>query len=123
MPSQPTAIDIRLTNISTCLNAALSTLEAVYTGLKTPFLGHILNTMRSLLNSVMVNSTDYSLNVHHIFQTIKKNKGDCTQILEQIYEVLCGIICLHINSDTGGELPPKLLDDLGNFSEYLVMLF
>jgi hypothetical protein len=63
------------------------------------------------------------LECSHPFQTIKKNKGDCTQILEQIYEVIAGIICLHINSDTGGELPPKLLDNLGNFAEYLVLLF
>jgi hypothetical protein len=50
-------------------------------------------------------------------QKIKKNKDVCTEMLEQIHKLLYAIIHLHITSNTGGELTPKVLDNLGQFAE------
>ncbi|KAJ7480754.1 hypothetical protein FB451DRAFT_1446776 [Mycena latifolia] len=52
-------------------------------------------------------------------ETVKKNRDDCTQILEQIHVLLYGIIRLHITSDPSGELPPNMLYELGKFTETL----
>jgi hypothetical protein len=54
MPSQPTVTQIRLDNIIICLNAAVTTVEVVSNGLKTPFLGPIVITMWSILAVVKV---------------------------------------------------------------------
>jgi hypothetical protein len=54
MPTQSSIAQIRLDNIQTCLNAAVTTVEVVLKGLKTPFLEPIVNTMRSLLGAVQV---------------------------------------------------------------------
>ncbi|KAJ7444457.1 P-loop containing nucleoside triphosphate hydrolase protein [Mycena latifolia] len=104
MPSQPTVAQIRFDNIGKCLEATMATLEVVADGLKTPFLIPIANTMRSLLTAI---------------QTVKTNRDNCTQMLEQIHEILSGIIYLHIASNTGGELSPSMLYDLGKFTETL----
>ncbi|KAJ7458953.1 P-loop containing nucleoside triphosphate hydrolase protein [Mycena latifolia] len=40
-------------------------------------------------------------------------------MLEQVHELLYGIIHLHVASNTGGELPPNMLYDLGKFAETL----
>jgi hypothetical protein len=37
--------------------------------------------------------------------------------MEQIHELLNAIIVVHINSDTGGELPPMMLRHIGKFAE------
>jgi hypothetical protein len=37
--------------------------------------------------------------------------------MEQIHELLNAIIVVHINSDTGGELPPVMLRHIGKFTE------
>jgi hypothetical protein len=51
-------------------------------------------------------------------QTVKGNKNDCVQLMEQTDELLNAIIHFHIQSDTGGELPPHVLNHIGNFTEY-----
>ncbi|KAJ7463282.1 P-loop containing nucleoside triphosphate hydrolase protein, partial [Mycena latifolia] len=104
MPPRPTVAQIRLNNIVTCLDAAVATLEVVSDSLMAPFLGPISTTARSLLIAV---------------QTIKKNKDDCMKMLEQLQELLYGIIYLHIHSDTSGKLSPSMLHDLGKFTETL----
>jgi hypothetical protein len=38
--------------------------------------------------------------------------------MEQTYELLNAIIILHINSETDGELPPRVLKYIGKFTEY-----
>jgi hypothetical protein len=38
--------------------------------------------------------------------------------MEQIYELLSGIIVLHTKSDTSGELSPNMLYHVGKFAEY-----
>ncbi|KAJ7444338.1 hypothetical protein FB451DRAFT_1189666 [Mycena latifolia] len=73
MPTQPTLTQIRFNNIVTCLDAAVATLEAMARSLETPFLEAISTTIRSLLITV---------------ETINQNRKDCTQMLEQIHQLL-----------------------------------
>jgi hypothetical protein len=56
MPTEPTITQIRFNNLLSCLDAAITTLEVVSDGWKTPFLEPAINTMRSLLTSVEVSS-------------------------------------------------------------------
>ncbi|KAJ6552311.1 hypothetical protein DFH09DRAFT_1086088 [Mycena vulgaris] len=104
MPHQPTAAQVRFTNILTALRGSVATFEVVSGNLNTSFLEPISKTMQSLLTAV---------------QTIKRNKDDCTQLLEQIHELLYTIIGLHVHSDTGPELSPNMLDSLGKFTQTL----
>jgi hypothetical protein len=48
---------------------------------------------------------------------IKQNKDECTQLLEQTYELLNAILMVHIKSETGPELPPSVLSHIGKFTE------
>ncbi|KAJ7455166.1 hypothetical protein FB451DRAFT_1143972 [Mycena latifolia] len=104
MPLPSTAAQIRLNNIVTSLTAAVTTLDVVTESLKAAFLQPISNTMHSLLTAV---------------QTVKRNQDDCAQMLEQVHELLYAIIWVHVKSDTGGELSPSMLDNLGKFTETL----
>ncbi|KAJ6566293.1 hypothetical protein B0H19DRAFT_708585 [Mycena capillaripes] len=52
-------------------------------------------------------------------ETVRHNKSECIQLIEQIYVVLYGIIELHIKSDTGGEMPAGTLSHIGTFTETL----
>ncbi|KAJ7810481.1 hypothetical protein B0H13DRAFT_1927327 [Mycena leptocephala] len=52
-------------------------------------------------------------------QTVKENKNECSQLMEQIYELLNAILIVHIKSDTGGELPPSVLTHIAKFTETL----
>jgi hypothetical protein len=40
--------------------------------------------------------------------------------MEQTHELLNAIIILHIKSDTGGVLPPSVLNQIGKFTEYFI---
>ncbi|KAJ7476749.1 hypothetical protein FB451DRAFT_1396978 [Mycena latifolia] len=106
MPLHPEAAHIRFKNIFTSLSGAVTTLEMVSESLKAPFLEPMSNIMGALLAAV---------------QTVKRNQDDCTEMLEKIHELLYGIIRVHINSDTGGELPPTMLKHLGKFTEQVFM--
>ena len=118
MPVHFTIAQIRLDNIKTGLNAAVTTVDVISRGLKTPFLESIVNTMWSLLSAVEVifspSGTPELTNPH---KKIKKNKVLCTEMLEQIHKLLYAIIQVHMTSDTGGELTPKMLKNLGQFAE------
>jgi predicted DNA-binding protein (UPF0278 family) len=37
--------------------------------------------------------------------------------MEKVNELLSAIIVLHIRSDTGGQLPPSVLNQIGKFTE------
>ncbi|KAJ6592165.1 hypothetical protein DFH09DRAFT_166735 [Mycena vulgaris] len=104
MPSQPIATEIRLNNILKCFTIVVDSLEVLATTFKTPFLEPISRTAKSLLTAV---------------QTVKQNKGDCTQLLEQTYGLLCAIVSLHMKSETGLDLTPSMLYDLGKFTDTL----
>jgi hypothetical protein len=114
----PSKSQIRLENIITCLNNAVATVELVWKNLKTPFLEPIVNTVGSLLiiAQVIIRHPN-SMVVTEYFQMIKKNKEECVGMLEQIHLLLYAIIEVHITSNTGGELTPKMLDNLGQFAE------
>ncbi|KAJ7874608.1 hypothetical protein B0H13DRAFT_2551489 [Mycena leptocephala] len=101
---QPSVTQIRLNNITTCLTITSDTLHVLASSLKGPFLEAISNTTQSLLEHI---------------KTVKKNKNDCTELLEQTYQLLNAIMMVHIKSDTGGELPPSVLNHIGKFTETL----
>ncbi|KAJ6477080.1 hypothetical protein DFH09DRAFT_1293073 [Mycena vulgaris] len=52
-------------------------------------------------------------------QTVKQNKNDCTQLLEQTYGLLCAIVSLHMKAEAGSDLTPSMLNDLGKFTDTL----
>ncbi|KAJ7453148.1 hypothetical protein FB451DRAFT_1520290 [Mycena latifolia] len=103
MPLQPTAHQDRFRNIVTSLAAAVDTLEILSQGLKSPFLGAISNSARSLLT---------------IVQRVRKNKDDCTQLMEQTHLLIYAIVSVHAKSDMA-ELSPNMLNHLGKFTETL----
>ncbi|KAJ6779249.1 hypothetical protein DFH09DRAFT_1404950 [Mycena vulgaris] len=104
MPPQPIATEIRLNNILKCFTIAVDTLEVLANSFKTPFLEPISKTAKSLLIAL---------------QTVKQNKSDCTQLLEQTYGLLYAIVSLHMKPETGPDLSPSILNRLGKFTDTL----
>lgn len=54
-----------------------------------------------------------------VFQNAKKNKDECIQLMELVYQVLLAIANLHIKSETPGSLPASTMDHLRKFTEYM----
>ncbi|KAJ7818193.1 P-loop containing nucleoside triphosphate hydrolase protein, partial [Mycena olivaceomarginata] len=104
MPSQPTASQVRLNNITTCLMMTINALQLLATNFDTPFLQAISNTTQSLLDHI---------------QAVKQNKDSCVQLMEQTYTLINAIIVVHGNSATSGVLPPTILENIGKFTETL----
>ncbi|KAJ7482425.1 hypothetical protein FB451DRAFT_1441677 [Mycena latifolia] len=104
MSPQPTVTDIRLNNTITCLAPVITLLNELSDAFGTPFVPAISNTTLSLITAV---------------QNVKKNREDCIQLLENVYQLLCAIVNLHIKSETKGNLPPATLDHVGKFMETL----
>ncbi|KAJ7482429.1 hypothetical protein FB451DRAFT_1441679 [Mycena latifolia] len=104
MSPQLTVTDIRLNNTITCLAPVITLLNELSDAFGTPFVPAISNTTLSLITAV---------------QNVKKNKENCTQLLENVYQLLCAIVNLHIKSETKGDLPPATLDHVGKFMETL----
>ncbi|KAF8181169.1 hypothetical protein K438DRAFT_1725277, partial [Mycena galopus ATCC 62051] len=105
MPTtQPTKIQTRKQNIIACLTVTADTLEVLASGLNTPFSVAISNTIQSLLK---------------IMVTVKQSQKNCIELMEQTYQLLNAIIALHVKSDTGGVLPPSVLNHIGKFTETL----
>ncbi|KAJ6533323.1 hypothetical protein DFH09DRAFT_1284475 [Mycena vulgaris] len=104
MPPQPIATEIRLNNILKCFTIAVDTLEVLANSFKTPFLEPISQTAKSLLAAV---------------QTVKQNKSDCAQLLEQTYGLLYAIVSLHMKPETGPDLSPSILNHFGKFTDTL----
>jgi hypothetical protein len=50
---------------------------------------------------------------------MKQNKDGCSFLMEQAHELLNAVIIVYIKSDTGAELPPSVLNQIGKFTEYL----
>jgi hypothetical protein len=53
----------------------------------------------------------------------KQNKNECTQLLEQTYELLNAILIVHITSDMAEEFPPSVLKHIGKFTGYVAGLW
>ncbi|KAJ6506481.1 hypothetical protein DFH09DRAFT_1438443 [Mycena vulgaris] len=104
MPPRPITTEIRLNNILKCFTIAVDTLEILANSFKTPLLEPISNTAKSLLAAV---------------QTVKQNKRDCAQLLEQTYGLLYAIISLHMKPETGPDLSPSMSNHLGKFTDTL----
>lgn len=119
MPPQLTVPEIRSKNILTALTAAADTFKVVATTLRAPFLQVISSTLISLLNVVQVGVCNDCIvaALTKSWQPLKKNRDDCTHMLEQVHKILYAIINLHLKSDTHGELSPDMLYNLGKFTE------
>ncbi|KAJ7476483.1 hypothetical protein FB451DRAFT_1460570 [Mycena latifolia] len=100
MCHKPTVTDIRLNNTVAGLTSVVSLLNELSDTFGTPFVPAISTTTLSLINMV---------------QNIKKNKDNCIHLLENIYQLLCAIVNLHIKSETKGNLPPAILVHIGKF--------
>ncbi|KAF7362916.1 hypothetical protein MVEN_00642500 [Mycena venus] len=108
MPPRNDVTQLRLKNIAACLDPTLTTLGLISDTLDTPFLRPISNTVSSLLTAV---------------QNVRQNKAECIGMMEHIHKLLYSIICLHISSDTGGELSPSNLQHLGKFTDTLHKIY
>ncbi|KAJ7479093.1 hypothetical protein FB451DRAFT_1365656 [Mycena latifolia] len=106
MSPQPTVADIRLNITITCLAPVITLLNELTDAFGTPFVPAISNTTLSLITAVQLTN-------------VKKNKEDCIQLLENVYQLLCAIVNLHIKSETKGNLPPATLEHVGKFMETL----
>ncbi|KAJ7435001.1 hypothetical protein FB451DRAFT_1465777 [Mycena latifolia] len=104
MSRQSTITDIRLNNTIACLTPTLALLDELSDTFGTPFVPAISNTTLSLIRAV---------------QDVKRSKDDCIQLLENVYQLLCAIISLHIKSETKGSLDPAMLDHVGKFTDLL----
>ncbi|KAJ7495062.1 hypothetical protein FB451DRAFT_1360049 [Mycena latifolia] len=104
MSRQPSVAEIRLTNTIACLTPAVALLNELSDAFGTPFVPAISNTTLSLITLV---------------QNVKKNKEDCIQLLENVYQLLSAIINLHLKSESKGNLHPATLNHVGNFAETL----
>ncbi|KAF7332981.1 hypothetical protein MVEN_02404300 [Mycena venus] len=100
----PTNTKIQLNNIIMCLVVTADTLDILANNLRGTFLVAISNTTHSLLKNI---------------ETVKHNKNSCTLLIEKTHELLNAIILLYVNSDTGVELPPRILYHIGEFTETL----
>ncbi|KAJ7648955.1 hypothetical protein DFH06DRAFT_1300214 [Mycena polygramma] len=96
MPPQPSLIQIRLNNITKCLNITVSSVEVLSSGLRESSLEAISYTTRSLVK-----------NIESLSQIIKQNKETCIQLLEQTHELLNAILVTYVKSNTGADLPPE----------------
>lgn len=121
MPRQPTIAEIRLNDTLTCLKPAVSLLNDLHDAFGTPFVSVISLTTLSLMASVQASncSNRSSCRVLYVMQNAKKNKAECTQLLESILQVLHAILNLHIKSETAGSLPPAMLHEIGKFTVYV----
>ncbi|KAF8130935.1 hypothetical protein K438DRAFT_1788449 [Mycena galopus ATCC 62051] len=108
MPRLPTVIEIRLDNITTCLNQALLLLTELNDAFGPPFVQLIANIVQGLINLV---------------QNVKRNKTECAQLMEHIHQIVYAIINLHIKSETVDSLPPSMLDHIGQFMETLRKIY
>ncbi|KAJ7181325.1 hypothetical protein C8R43DRAFT_1229266 [Mycena crocata] len=104
MPSQSAHAEVRLNHMTAAFTGAVDTLTVLSESFKAPFLEAIANTAQSLLAAV---------------QTVKRNQMDCIQLMEQTYHLLYAVLSLYIKSESGPDLPPRMLDHLGKFTETL----
>ncbi|KAJ7762454.1 hypothetical protein B0H16DRAFT_1806859 [Mycena metata] len=104
MPRQPTITQVRLNDILKCVAIVANTFDLLVDTLKITGLEAISNTMQSLLT---------------LAQTIKQDKNECAELMEQTHELLDAIITMYIKSDTGAELPPSTLNQIVKFTETL----
>ncbi|KAJ7847416.1 hypothetical protein B0H13DRAFT_1907286 [Mycena leptocephala] len=82
----------------------------------------ISNTTQALLKNIPVNSTVYIITIgvnQLVFQTIKQNRNNCIELLEDAYKLLNAVLMVHLKLDAGGALAPSMLSHIGKFTETL----
>ncbi|KAJ7755423.1 P-loop containing nucleoside triphosphate hydrolase protein [Mycena metata] len=104
MPRQSTITQVRLNNISKCVAITANTFDILVNALKIAGLEAISNIIQSLVK---------------LAQTIKQDKNECADLIEQTHELLKAIIGIYIKSDTGAELPPSTLNQIVKLTETL----
>ncbi|KAJ7695872.1 hypothetical protein B0H16DRAFT_1706483 [Mycena metata] len=55
--------------------------------------------------------------------TIKQDKNECAELMEQTHNILNAIIGVYVKSDTGIELPPSTLNEIANFTQTLHKIY
>ncbi|KAJ7463812.1 hypothetical protein B0H11DRAFT_2052268 [Mycena galericulata] len=101
---QAAATETRMNNIAAYLESTVVLLNTLTDGVGTPFVPTISKTTQSVINAL---------------QNVKKNKEECIKLMENVHEVLCAIVNLHIKSETPGSLSFAALDHVGKFTETL----
>ncbi|KAJ7451890.1 hypothetical protein FB451DRAFT_1185943 [Mycena latifolia] len=99
-----TVTEIRLKNTVACLTPVIALLNELSDNFGTPFVPAISNTTLSLVNAV---------------QNVRKNKEECSKLMEDIYRLLCGLVNLHFKSEPRGNLAPATWQHVGEFTETL----
>ncbi|KAJ7725185.1 P-loop containing nucleoside triphosphate hydrolase protein, partial [Mycena metata] len=100
--------EARIHKLSACLAPAVTLLEELNDAFGPPFIQPIVKTVQALMTGV---------------QKVKKNKDECFQLVEGIYQVLYSIIHLHLKSETAGSLPPSVLDKIAEFTDTLHKIY
>ncbi|KAJ7458627.1 hypothetical protein FB451DRAFT_1372295 [Mycena latifolia] len=117
MPSHLTVSESRLQTIITCLPPAISVLNELHDVFGTPFLPIIASTTLSLTTAIQVRILDHEhYRSDRRMQNVIRRKNDCIKLMENLHGLLCAIANLHLSSETGGVLPPSLLQNVGNFT-------
>ncbi|KAJ7787104.1 hypothetical protein B0H14DRAFT_3163428 [Mycena olivaceomarginata] len=104
MAHQPTVTETRLAIITAHLTPAVRLFNELYDAFGISFVQPISKTTLSLVTAV---------------QNAKRNRDECISLMENIHQVLYGIVNIHMKSEPVGAIPPHILDQIGNFTETL----
>ncbi|KAJ7105682.1 hypothetical protein C8R44DRAFT_806652 [Mycena epipterygia] len=104
MPRNRSVTVSRLENIVNCLTPAVASLNELHDAFGTPFVQAISSTTLALITAV---------------QTVKRNKEECIQLMEDIHGLLYAVINIHTISETKGTLRPETMYQIGKFTETL----
>ncbi|KAJ7448589.1 hypothetical protein FB451DRAFT_1288975 [Mycena latifolia] len=102
MSHQPTVTEIRLHNTIACLTPAIALLNELSDNFGTAFVPVISTTTLSLMSAV---------------QNVKKNKEECVQLMENVYQLLCAIVNLYIKEIHEYDFPFVTLHKIHAFVE------
>ncbi|KAJ7246446.1 hypothetical protein C8J57DRAFT_1241496 [Mycena rebaudengoi] len=93
-----------LKNLIEYTTLAATTAQAIGTSAQVPFLPSTAALTLAILKCA---------------QSVRSNRDECAQLLEQIHEILCLIVKLYSTSEINGVLSPALLYDIAQFTETL----
>nr|GAT50497.1 predicted protein [Mycena chlorophos] len=106
-PTASTTTDVRLTRVGLGLRSAGEAFQLLSLSVHTPFLGAISTGTAALAGCV---------------KTIRQNKRECVELLEQSYIVLNALLPLYLNADTKSEVSPAVMASVGRLSETLYIV-
>jgi hypothetical protein len=117
MPTMPTTANLK--NLIQYIIVAATAAKNIAETAKVPFLGSTAALCLSITKSVEVSQFFWPLAPYLAKkkQTIRSNKEEYAEIMEQIHEILCIIAQLHSTSEIEGVLPTTLLYDIAKFTE------